>query len=203
MTGQVFAPGKGLGISCMSLPFNLCRSPSFLAAPTPARSACRIKCCLYKRTSASKCVPGAEERPQLLRHAAAIACIGAPLPCYLPCSPVHRYMETSQSPFESNIDNPVKLSMLCRPSCSWLTLYGLTSNLAHSQHHPQVKPCFTLQGSGSLSWPMFEKMHLSSSCSQSCDVHPAVLEHNTAAAIMQTAPQVHSQHRLQTTRLGW
>ena len=42
------------------------------------------------------------KRPQLLRHAAAIACIGAPLPCYLtvlPCSP--RYMETSQSPFES------------------------------------------------------------------------------------------------------
>ncbi len=39
-------------------------------------------------------------------------------------------------------------------SCSWLTLYGLMSSLAHLQHHPQVKPCIKLLDAGSLSWPL-------------------------------------------------
>ena len=33
-------------------------------------------------------------------------------------------------------------------SFTWLTLYGLLSSLAQSQHHPQVKPCFTLLAAG-------------------------------------------------------
>lgn len=206
MTGQVFAPGKGLGISRMSVPFRHCRSPSFLTAPTPARSACRVNCCVCERRSASKHVSGAEERPQLLRHAAAIACIGAHalLPPVVPCSPVLEHITVSLQSINRHILETIDV---VQGSCSWLALYGLTSNLAHSRHHPQVKLCFMLQSAGTLSWPLLEGLHLSCFCSHTCHVHPAgepaMSCFHTAATVMQRAPQVRSQRPLRTTRLGW